>query len=290
MLAGWKETVVLACLVAALAPAPAYSQGGPKVTLGARAPAAARRSMDHIDHAPLATLLEKYVDRAGNVDYEGWKKTAEDVQALDDYLAQLSTAGIKGRATHGGRLAYWMNAYHAVTLRGILRDYPTQSIHDLAPRGGRYDIYNDLMLYVDGHQFSLTQIEHDVLRQLGEPRIHFALHRASVGGPKLSRAAFTAENIEGRLAAAARDFLADPANCRFGRGGGRLELSSVLEWNSTDFGPTLVQQLEYLAPYLPRDAQRAVRRGGVTVTYMEYDWGLNDQAVLGKAEEEAGER
>jgi len=285
MLAGWKKAAVVACW-AAIAPAVAYGQGGPKVTLGAPVAAAGRRSMDRIDHAPFQALLDKYVDRAGNVDYDGWKKSADDLKALDGYLAQLSAGSTQGRASHGGRLAFWINAYHAVTLRGILRDYPTASIHDLSPPANRYDIYNDLILNVDGHPFSLTQIEHDVLRVLGEPRIHFVLHRGSVGGPRLSRQVFTPDNVEERLAGGASDFLADPVNCRF-QAGGKLLFSPLLQWYSTDFGPTLVQQLEYLAPYLPRDAQRAVRRGGVTVGYSEFDWALNDQAVLGKAEEEA---
>ena len=57
-----------------------------------------------------------------------------------------------------------------------------------------------------------------------------------------------------------------------------MELSSILSWFAEDFGSTKAAQLRTIAPYLPTEsAQRAAERGDVTVSYLAYDWGLNDQ-------------
>ena len=70
------------------------------------------------------------------------------------------------------QLAFWINAYNAVTVKGILREFPTDSIRNHTSKFGGYNIWKDLLIFVGGQPYGLEQIEHDVLRKLGEPRIH----------------------------------------------------------------------------------------------------------------------
>ena len=56
---------------------------------------------------------------------------------------------------------------------------------------------------------NLNDIEHQILRKMEEPRIHFAIVCASVSCPKLRNKAFVAENLEQQLTDATKEFLSD---------------------------------------------------------------------------------
>ncbi len=251
---------------------------GPKVVVGRLVPADQRVSIDSIGHSAWNLLVRKYVDDHGNVDYTGWKGSRRDVQALDDYLSDLSRADRGQKANQQARLAMWINAYNAVTVRGILREYPTKSIKNHTAILYGYNIWKDLLLQVGGQQLSLDQIEHEILRKMREPRIHFAIVCASRSCPKLMNTAYTADNLEQLLTQNTRDFFADPANFRFDSTRGRMYLSSILDWFGPDFGKTTADRLRAIAPYLPDEAsQRAAESGSVAVSFLDYDWSLNDQ-------------
>ena len=63
-----------------------HCQAGSPVTVGAVVSAAQRVSVERIDHSAWDTLLQKYVDGRGFVDYSAWKASATDQQALDEPL------------------------------------------------------------------------------------------------------------------------------------------------------------------------------------------------------------
>jgi len=119
---------------------------GSKVTLGRHVARSGQISMDRVDHGAWHALLQKYVDSNGNVDYTGWQRSASDMRALDEYLNMLSYAGPKIRATRAAQLAFWFNAYNAVTVKGILREYPTTSIRNHTAKVLGYNIWHDLLL------------------------------------------------------------------------------------------------------------------------------------------------
>ena len=54
-------------------------------------------------------------------------------------------------------------------------------------------------------------------------------------------------------------------------------MSEILDWFGEDFGSTQAAQLQSIRPYLPVSAQRIVDSGSAKVSYLEYDWDLNDQ-------------
>ena len=47
-----------------------------------------------------------------------------------------------------GKLAYWINAYNALTVQGILDVYPTSSIRNHTAKLVGYNIWDDLLLPV----------------------------------------------------------------------------------------------------------------------------------------------
>ncbi len=261
---------------------PGRALAGPKITVGATVPTARQVSIDRIDHRLWDSLLRKYCDDRGFVDYGAWKASPDDVQQLDQYLVQLSNANPAINATKANQFAYWINAYNAVTVKGILREYPTTSIRNHTARVVGYNIWHDLLLPVGGENYSLDQIEHKILRPMGDPRIHFAIVCASIGCPPLLNEAYTGEKLDSQLSHSAKQFFADPDKFS-ATSDGVLQLSQILQWFAKDFGPNQDAQLRTIAPYLPTPAAQSLATSGrARVSYLEYDWGLNDQATLPK--------
>jgi len=253
---------------------------GSKVTIGAKVPTDQLVSMDQIDHCDWDGLLKRYVDQKGNVAYAQWKQSAADVRILDSYLAQLSTANPVAQASQGAKLAFWINAYNAVTVRGILREYPTTSIRNHTAKLVGYNIWDDLLLTVGGKSYSLNQMEHEILRKMGEPRVHFAIVCASRSCPRLLSEAYTAKDLDAQLTTNTKVFFANPGNFRYDRSRRRFQISAILDWFGGDFGSDQAAQLRRISPYLPsREASDAAASGAGSVSYLKYDWGLNDQAA-----------
>ena len=235
-------------------------------------------SMDDIDHSAFDALLKKYVDDDGYVNYTVWKQSSDDQNALESYLAQLSRASTTKPSSRNARLAFWINAYNALTLKGILQVYPTSSIRNHTSRFGGYNIWKDLHLRVGDSEYSLNQMEHQILRKMHEPRIHFAIVCASVGCPRLKSEAYTARNLDRQLAENATDFFSRPVNFQFDAATHTLAVSSILDWFGEDFGETHEARFEFLKPYLPAAARQMAVAPQTQVRYLSYDWNLNDQA------------
>ena len=245
---------------------------------GARWPADRRVSVADVDHAPFTALLAKYVDGDGFVDYRRWHASAEDRTALKNYLKRLSRVDAAKPAPKAAKLAYWINAYNALTLEGILRVYPTKSIRDHTPKLFGTNIWDDFPLAVGATQYSLNDIEHKILRKLGDPRIHFAIVCASVGCPTLRAEAYTSEAIDRQLDEQARDFFAREKHFSFDAASDTVTASKILSWFGEDFGEDEAAVLARVRPYLPAAVREAATAPGVTVRYRSYDWSLNDRA------------
>ncbi len=250
---------------------------GDTITVGRKWLAGQQISIDAVDHSTWDALLKKYVDQRGDVNYSGWKSNGADMRALDGYLATLSRAAASLQSSREAQLAYWINAYNAMTIKGILREYPTSSIRNHTARFFGYNIWHDLQLITPSGQYSLEHIEHQILRKTGEWRVHFAIVCASKGCPRLRAEAYTAERLEQQLADNARDFFADSKKFRFDPRSHKVYLSPILDWFAKDFGSDQPRQLATIAPYLSADVAQQIDAGDVEVVYLGYDWGLNDQ-------------
>jgi len=234
--------------------------------------------LDRVDHSTWGQLLQKYVDRDGMVDYDAWKASQADRAALKQYLATLSAADPTAQTSKDGRLAFWINAYNALTVQGILDVYPTSSIRNHTAKVVGFNIWDDLLLPVGDNKYSLNQMEHGILRKLGEPRIHFAIVCASIGCPRLLNRAYKPESLESQLAENTRDFFARRKNFQVELTSRKVRVSSILDWFGEDFGPTPQKGLAGLAKYMPDEATRKlISSGDFSVSYLDYDWSLNKQ-------------
>lgn len=256
----------------------AVSARAAEVFVGADVPTARRVALDQIDHSAWDALLRRHVNDAGQVDYRGWKASVESSQRLDQYLATLSTGDLAAAAPDEARLAFWINAYNAVTVKGILREFPTTSIKNHTAKLWGYNIWKNLKLRVGGQTPSLEDIEHKTLRPMGEPRVHFSIVCASIGCPRLLNEAYVAERLDKQLDTNARHFFAQRQNFQADPARKSIGLSSILKWFGEDFGPDQAAVLQRISPWLPSDtARQLAATPGVRVRYLDYDWNLNSQ-------------
>jgi len=270
-------SAAVAFIVAMLTSQPDSAEAGSTIYVGQRA--AGRVSMDKVDHSGWNKLLRKHVDEDGYVNYKSWHDSSSDRRALSAYLNTLSQVNPQASASRDAKLAFWINAYNAVTIHGILREYPTSSIRNHTARLFGYNIWKDLQLYVGGRAHSLEAIEHQTLRKMNEPRIHFAIVCASIGCPRLLSEAYTAGKVQQQLESNAKDFFGRSQNFRYDARSRRFHLSSILSWFADDFGSGQAAQLRTIAKWLPdKTSQAAARSGSGSISYLDYNWNLNDQS------------
>ncbi len=271
------DLMTIGIVAAMLGSMPETAQAGSAIYVGHRA--TGRVSMDKVNHSGWDKLLRKYVDKDGYVNYRSWHASSSDRQELTGYLNQLSRANPQATTSKDAKLAFWINAYNAVTIHGILREYPTSSIRNHTARLFGYNIWKDLQLYVGGRGYSLEAIEHQTLRKMNEPRVHFAIVCASIGCPRLLSEAYTASKVQQQLESNAKDFFGRSQNFRYDGQGRRFYLSSIMKWFADDFGSGQTTQLRTISKWLPsKAAQTAARAGQGSISYLDYNWNLNDQA------------
>lgn len=203
--------------------------------------------------------LQEFVSEAGSVNYQEWKQHSA---RLDAYLSELEAHAPSSSWSRNERLAYWINAYNAYTVKLILDNYPIRSITDL---GSPWD---KKFISIGGTDYTLNDIEHKILREkLKEYRVHFAVNCASVSCPPLLNKAYKASNVQQLLDQQARRFIND---ARYNDiAGQELSLSKIFDWYGDDFrtsGPLIEYLNKYAETPIPADA---------TVGFKDYNWNLN---------------
>jgi hypothetical protein len=240
------------------------------------------RAEERFDHSQLHRVLQKYVNERGYVNYTALKADRGDLDAYVAALGRTSPASAPSLfPDRASQLAYWINAYNAFVLQGVINNYPK---HDLTGLFSRYKFFLRTKYLAGGNRLSLDTIENKMIReQFHEPRIHFAIVCASEGCPRISREAYTAERLEAQLDAQARRFINEDRSVKIDTVAGRLNLSKIFDWFEKDFLETLPDGRKkitlYLKRYLTPERQQALEKlQAPRIEYIEYDWRINDQA------------
>jgi len=245
-------------------------------------------AFDH-DYRAYADVLKTYV-RWPRVDYAALKAHRT---LLDGVVAEFDSPAARGEPgwSRAQRMAFWINAYNAFTLRAIVDRYPIRSgWFTLYPRNSIRQIdgvWTDLKWRAADRTVTLDEIEHGILRPtFKDARIHFAVNCASTSCPPLAVEPYRPGGLDAQLDEAARRFLASPEGLQVD--GDRLRVSSIFKWYGDDF----IEQYAPLVPgsrdaterailgaivrHGPASAAAAARTGQPAIGYLAYDWSLND--------------
>ena len=228
------------------------------------------------DQGPWQAVLDTYVDDQGLVNYAGIASS----HALEGYVAAL--ADVDEPLPRADKMAFWLNAYNALTVELMAENPSVASIRDLD--GGK--VWDTRSFVVAHRPVTLNDIENQMLRIMGDPRVHSALNCASKGCPPLYRHAFDPAKLDDQLQETSRRWL-ETDGIKVDTAARTVKLSRIFDWYGADFQgmhimndiPNLSGKqeaaIDFAIRYLPADVGAFLKKGAYTVSYLDYDWSAN---------------
>ncbi|MBF0380761.1 MAG: DUF547 domain-containing protein [Magnetococcales bacterium] len=164
------------------------------------------------------------------------------------------------------RLAFYINAYNIFAIKMVLDNWPVESIRDI---GSWFNpVWKKKVGKIGGKTVTLHEIEHDILRKMGEPRIHMAIVCASLSCPDLRKEPYTAEKLEAQLKEQTYRFF-DNKSKGLNISGESIKTSKILDWFAEDFN----DRIAFISKYHPD-----ITKKGKIDGFLNYNWSLNGKA------------
>ena len=211
------------------------------------------------DYSLWNNFLKKHVSNEGKTDYKTIKTYPDNLHMV---LQSLTKTIPDENWSKNEKLAFWINTYNAFTIKLITDNYPLKSIKDIQKP------WDKKFIKIGSTTMSLNYIEHNILRKMDEPRIHFAIVCASISCPKLQNEAFIAEKIDSQLSKATSVFLSDSSKNFISQN--NLELSKIFQWFSKDFKQN-GSMIKFLNKYSDIEISEHAK-----IKFKDYNWNLND--------------
>ena len=191
-------------------------------------------------------------------DYQSVKNDSKVISLLKEQKGILAT--LKSPENRFEKLAFWINAYNFFTLVDVIDNLPIKSMKDIGWKNKHH--------VVGGQKYSLDQIEHKIIRPMGDARIHFAVNCASVSCPSLKSTPFTSDGIRVELAEQTKEALKNPLHIQ--PDWGDVEVTKLFSWFAEDFEIKLYKDAEgFLKKYAPKKLQKEIDG------WLDYDWNVN---------------
>lgn len=216
------------------------------------------------------SLLKKHIRigvkdkiRTSLVDYESWGKDPDHKKAMSSLLQEASRLMVGDR-----KKAFWINAYNLLTIDLIIKTNEKKSIRNL----GSFlkNPWKSHSWKIRGKEYNLDIIEHDILRKMGDPRIHTAINCASLSCPDLRNEPYSFLGIDNQLDEQAKAFLDNRTKGVYITHEGELRISRIFKWFEDDFsGSDGVKG--FIKKYKPNLADKKIER------YLNYNWDLNSK-------------
>jgi len=212
-------------------------------------------------------VLTRHVDDAGRIDFDTLQRNHADLDLVVAFVAAVDPITQPRQFPDKySRLAFYINAYNALAMYGIVQAGVPESLGGLR----KFTFFYLRTFVVGGKSISLSKFENDVIRPLREERVHFALNCMVVSCPRLPRVAFSAAGLEERLDTAARNFIGDSRNVWIEHAKREVWLSAIFDFYTADFlahAPSLIAYVNrYRTAQVPADFK---------VRFLEYHWTVN---------------
>lgn len=238
------------------------------------------RAFDHT-HAAFDAVLKKYV-MGEKVKYAALKVSDQGLNAYIETLGKVSPAKFS-HFNKSQKMTYWINAYNAFTLKSLIEKYPVESIRKIS------GVWEKRKWNAGGRQVTLDEIEHKILRPMGDPRIHAAVNCASISCPKLADFAFSAEKLNAQLKSAAQSWARSKSRNRFKASVKTAYISRIFSWYGEDFIPRYYKEgqfpklskkeaaaVNFLYIHGTKADQMVIDAGINRVKWQDYDWRINE--------------
>ena len=233
------------------------------MAIGAQPVFAYEADLDGLLKSHVKPVTSKGIKYNG-VNYDAWAKDPRHAKVRDEISAT-------NPATLGGKnatLAYWINAYNLLTIDLITREGERESIKNL---GSTFNsAWKKHKWTISGKEYALDDIEHKIIRPMGEPRIHFAVNCAAKSCPDLRMESYKADKLDAQLDDQTRQTFKNKTKGYQKLDGNSIKVSKVMDWFKKDFDDGNLNS--WLAPYFPGTVN-----GDTHIGFIKYDWSLNKQ-------------
>ncbi len=222
-------------------------------------------------------LLKKHV-RATKIDGVELNGIAyRDLKAdpgFQKLVNDLKTASLADLKSKEDKLSFWINVYNVLAAKVVADNYPVESIKDV---GSLFkSVWKRPAGVVAGEERTLDEVEHEIIRKMGEPRIHLAIVCASVSCPDMRAEAYTAEKLNEQLDDQTGKFLANAGKgMKIDTKKNRVYLSSIFKWFEDDF-ESQGGVLAFISRYAAPAEKKKLQDSDIKIKYLDYNWDLND--------------
>lgn len=216
-------------------------------------------------HAAWARVLSQRVDPQGRIDFDGMRADSRDLDTFVAWIAQNDPQSQPALfPSRADQIAFYVNSYNALAMYNVLH------AGVLPVDTAKFFYFRSLQ--IGGRWLSLYAYENDVIRPLGDERVHFALNCMVRACPRLPQEPFAAATLDRQLDAAAREFFAKPLHAELDASANKVRFSQILEFYTGDFLKTAPSLVDYANRY-----REAKLPANATVEFIPYDWTLNAQ-------------
>lgn len=212
-------------------------------------------------------VLGRYVNARGNVDFHALKENPGDLQRFVHYASITSPKKDPVAFPNDqDKLAFYINSYNSLAMYSILDSGIPKKLGDPQVVG----FFKLKKLNISGERMSLYNYENDVIRPLGEERIHFALNCMVRGCPRLPQKPFSGTDLDAELDAAARAFLNEERNVMLDEEREVVYFSDILRFYTEDFLKKEPSLIAYVNRYRTRKIPSHYK-----IKFIPYDWTVN---------------
>ena len=172
------------------------------------------------------------------------------------------------------QLSFYINSYNALAAYGVIQNDIPKGFTTLLARTDFFYLTNFI---IGGEKISLYDYENQVIRPLGEEKIHFALNCMVRACPRLPKQVFRASNLEKQLEDTAKEFFSNEKHIKINNEEKTVRVSEILKFYTEDFisdnTPNLIAYINlWREQPIPSDYK---------LKFIPYDWKINstdDQA------------
>ena len=226
-----------------------------------------------IDHSLFSEVLSDHVEN-GVVNYKAIKEDSR----FFEYIEKLKNTVPDSMAKHD-RLAFWINVYNAFIIKVVVDKYPIKSIMSKFKYALKKSNFHKKSITINGIQYSLNDVENDIIRPMGDPRIHFAIVCAAKSCPPLRSEAYEPEILDKQLDDQGKVFLSQTDKNKVNFDKKELKVSKIFDWFKDDFKKDDKDVNDYIIHYLPAEDAAKIKKIGLEsfkIKYTKYDWKLNN--------------
>ncbi len=220
------------------------------------------------DWSDYAALLKQHVTTEQHYDVQlnwvSYSKIKQDPR-WNRIVKQLEAFSPKQLVNDKERLTFYINAYNIMAMKVVLDNWPLDSIKDVGNM--LWPVWKRTAGKIGGKEVTLNELEHEILRPMGEPRIHFAIVCASISCPDLRKEPYAVDKLDSQLDDQVTRFF-NNAKKGLNQKGKEIHTSKILSWFEEDFGGEKgVKKFVHNYKALPTDS--AIKAD------LSYDWRVN---------------